>query len=357
MEKIPDDCKVVKHPVSGEPEKARPAAEAPVTKPPQPPAQQPAVAWQASNYIKALTYTDAKGYYNGGKPDQLVKQSFDPESFYKRPDLQWPLVFRNDFLANLNSAALPDGSATIPLEKILGNAFFTYADNADTSSALFAYGADVQGKSRTTCPTDNIILSQKVYICSPKDEQCLKSCRDSGASAVCTTDRTSFMNALVILDKSTGSQKGYWLKAYIGLKDQSSPAGGPHVPFDDIMQCVKINLAGGSQAGQAAMVETGGAEAAGPPSPVQLTVKATSTGYSPDTVALTKGVPVQLRFSANPGAPCRQLILPEYGISLTSQTGEVATGLSTFTPAYSGMFAYTCPGHPAYQFTINVVAP
>ena len=70
-------------------------------------------------------------------------------------------------------------------------------------------------------------------------------------------------------------------------------------------------------------------------------IKAVSSGYSPNEVKVKKGIPVELRFSADRGAACsRVLVMTDFGVKLIAQDENVQ--VARFTPETSGTFTYRC---------------
>ena len=72
-----------------------------------------------------------------------------------------------------------------------------------------------------------------------------------------------------------------------------------------------------------------------------VSIKALGTGvYDKPIVHVKAGEPVKFEFSAEGDAGCgRQLIIPQFGVSLVSLTGETKT--ATFTPP-KGVYAFHC---------------
>ena len=72
-----------------------------------------------------------------------------------------------------------------------------------------------------------------------------------------------------------------------------------------------------------------------------VSIKALDTGaYDKPIVHVKAGQPVKFEFSAQGDAGCgRQLIIPQFGVSLVSLTGETKT--ATFTPP-KGVYAFHC---------------
>ncbi len=71
-------------------------------------------------------------------------------------------------------------------------------------------------------------------------------------------------------------------------------------------------------------------------------IKALSTGrYDNSQVAVRKGVPVRLHFSADSGAGCgKAFYLDEFNVRLTSYNGE--DSVAQFTPQQEGTYPYHC---------------
>lgn len=71
---------------------------------------------------------------------------------------------------------------------------------------------------------------------------------------------------------------------------------------------------------------------------VEVTVKG---GYSPDTIVVKKGVPVELRFRRDEASSCtEQVVFPDFGIS--RRLPAFKTTPVRFTPEREGEFAFTC---------------
>lgn len=71
---------------------------------------------------------------------------------------------------------------------------------------------------------------------------------------------------------------------------------------------------------------------------IDITVKG---GYSPDVIALKKGVPVRLNFYRDDTSSCsEQLIISDFGI--TRDLPAYKTTSIEFTPERSGEFPFTC---------------
>ncbi|MEK6954402.1 MAG: cupredoxin domain-containing protein [Candidatus Micrarchaeota archaeon] len=86
----------------------------------------------------------------------------------------------------------------------------------------------------------------------------------------------------------------------------------------------------------------GGGEPAGTSGETQvIDIRALGSGvYDKPKVTVKAGVPVKLRFSADQNSGCgRQLMMPDYGVSLVSRNGETVE--ATFTPQ-KGSHAYRC---------------
>ncbi|MFH0971413.1 MAG: cupredoxin domain-containing protein [Candidatus Micrarchaeota archaeon] len=86
----------------------------------------------------------------------------------------------------------------------------------------------------------------------------------------------------------------------------------------------------------------GSGEVSRAPESVQvIEIKALSTGeYDKQVVRVKAGIPVKLKFSAEPAAGCgRQLVMPDFGISLVSRSGETVE--AQFTPQ-KGQYTYRC---------------
>lgn len=74
----------------------------------------------------------------------------------------------------------------------------------------------------------------------------------------------------------------------------------------------------------------------------QFTLRALQTGtYDKTAVAVKKGIPVKLSFSADRFAGCgRELVIRAFGIDLISRSGEAVT--AEFTPTKTGIVPYSC---------------
>ncbi|HIH19900.1 TPA: hypothetical protein HA244_01390 [Candidatus Micrarchaeota archaeon] len=83
-----------------------------------------------------------------------------------------------------------------------------------------------------------------------------------------------------------------------------------------------------------------------------VNINAVSSGYDPQVVRVKAGQPVELRFSAEPGAGCsRVLVMKDFGVQLIARDGTAQ--IARFTPETPGRFVFRC-GMNMYQGTLIV---
>ncbi len=300
MENIPDNCKAIEHPVTQTlvPEAQRNTT---IVLPPiEPKANKTqtettvqAGAWQELVQIKSLDYTDGNLYKN---PKMLVQNSKTPTSIsvtdFKTkargtPISDWPFsydfpfLFSTSYLNSINAKTTAQNaqSVSISLSDIAGGRFSDLVNrnpnsNDPVAQVLVAYGEDT-GRSTQTCPTPDILLNNKVYVCTKDNTnavKCVNSCfagsgttcdenalldqtlfgllaplgptnsipmcllQTPASSYFCALNVNDFQQKPIVLDKS----KTYWIKIYVNKKDKNQNGGQPAIPLDDIAQCVEL---------------------------------------------------------------------------------------------------------------------